>query len=153
MKMQHSIVTADLVVCVGWLAACASSPPAPKTAVPQENTAADATPLQPAASSPDLWASKQSKKGEHVWTVPSDAELMKLDKKYLDATTGYVKLKKDDALMFCKRYRVIGSNIATIQCLTEGEMRTQVDDMTKYRDDMRNKSGKCTMNVGCSAGF
>jgi hypothetical protein len=153
MKMQNSILTAGLVACVCWFTACASSPPAAKDTAPQEQTAATATPLQPPASSPDLWASKQSKKGEHVWTVPTDAELTKLDKKYLDATTGYVKLKKDGALMFCKRYRVIGSNIATIQCLSEGEMRTQVDDMTKYRDDMRNKSGKCTMNVGCGAGF
>jgi len=139
------------MACVCWLTACAT--PAPGDAAPQENTAAAATSLQPAAASPDLWASKQSKQGEHVWTVPTDAELMKLEKKYLDATTGFVKLKKDDALMFCKRYRVIGSNIATIQCLSEGEMRTQVDDMTKYRDDMRNKSGECTHNVGCSAGF
>ena len=71
---------------------------------------------------------------------------------WVEATTGYVKLKKDGALMFCKRYRVIGSNIATIQCLSEGEMRTQVDDMTKYRDDMRNRSGRCTLGPGCAQG-
>src|SRR5687767_8550706 len=100
MKTPASLVSAGLMACVCWLTACATSTPAPGDAAPQENTAAAATPLQPAAASPDLWASKQSKKGEHVWTVPTDAELMKLEKKYLDATTGFVKLKKDDALMF-----------------------------------------------------
>jgi hypothetical protein len=88
-----------------------------------------------------------------VWSVPTDEELRKLDYKYLQASASFVKLKKDDALMFCKRYRVIGSNIASIQCITEGELRTQVDNMTQYRDDMRNKGGKCAHGVACSAGF
>ena len=51
-----------------------------------------------------------------------------------------------------KRYREIGSSIACINCITEAELRTQVDNMTQYRDDMRNKSGKCTWGVGCSGG-
>jgi len=129
------------------LCACASNAPAP-TPAPQEKTAANAAPLQPASASPQLWADKQAKKDEAVWSVPTDAELRKLDYQYLQASADFVKLKKDDALMFCKRYRVIGSNIATIQCITEGELRTQVDNMTKYRDDMRNKVGKCVMGKG-----
>ena len=140
------------VFLASLLGACASNapPPAPE---PQEQTAANTAPLQPASTSPQLWADKQGKKGEAVWSVPSDDELRKLDHKYLQAAASFVKLKKDDALMFCKRYRVIGSNIASIQCITEGELRTQVDNMTQYRDDMRNKGGKCTHGPGCSAGF
>ncbi|HET9473136.1 MAG TPA: hypothetical protein VFO82_04535, partial [Steroidobacteraceae bacterium] len=77
--------------------------------------------------------------------MPTEEEVATaLEKKYLDATKDFVKLKKNDELMFCKRYREIGSSIARINCITAAEVRTQVDNMTQYRDDMRNKSGKCT---------
>ena len=66
-------------------------------------------------------------------------------------------LKKNDELMFCKRWREIGTSIAKINCLTAAQVRTQVDNMDQYRDDMRNRSGKCTLGAGvgnapCSAG-
>jgi len=93
-----------------------------------------------------------------TWSVPSEAEVAgALEKKYLEATKDFVKLKKNDELMFCKRYREIGSSIARINCLTVAEVRVQVDQMEQYRDDMRNRSGKCTLGAGvgaapCSAG-
>jgi hypothetical protein len=88
-----------------------------------------------------------------VWTVPTEEEVATaLEKKYLDAARGFVKLKKDGELRFCKRYREIGSSIARINCITESELRLQVDKMDQYRDDMRNKSGKCTRQVGCAGG-
>jgi len=84
-----------------------------------------------------------------VWTVPTEEEVAAaLDKKYLDAAKDFVKLKKDGELRFCKRYREIGSSIARINCITESELRTQVDNMSQYRDDMRNKVGKCVMGKG-----
>jgi len=84
-----------------------------------------------------------------VWSVPTEEEVAAaLDKKYLDAASDFVKLKKDGELRFCKRYREIGSSIARINCITEAELRTQVDNMTQYRDDMRNKMGKCVMGKG-----
>ena len=52
-----------------------------------------------------------------------------LEKKYLDATKDWVKLKKNDELMFCKRYREIGTSIPKINCITASEVRTQVDNM------------------------
>ena len=88
-----------------------------------------------------------------MWTVPTEAEVAAaLEKKYLDAASDFVKLKKDGELRFCKRYREIGSSIARINCITESELRTQVDNMTQYRDEMRNKMGKCTRHVLCGAG-
>lgn len=42
-----------------------------------------------------------------------------LEKRFQEAARGFVKLKKDGVMMFCKRYQIIGSNIATIQCITE----------------------------------
>jgi hypothetical protein len=90
---------------------------------------------------------------ETCWTVPTEEEVAAaLEKRYLDAANDFVKLKRDGELRFCKRYREIGSSIARINCITEAELRTQVDNMTQYRDDMRNKSGKCTWGVGCSGG-
>jgi type IV pilus biogenesis protein CpaD/CtpE len=87
------------------------------------------------------------------WTMATEAEVAAaLDLEFEKAAKGFVKLKKNGVLMFCKRYRDIGSNIATIKCITEAQLRTQVENMTKYRDDMRNRAGKCTRGVGCSGG-
>ena len=102
-----------------------------------------------AASSPDVAARQAAAAPANgkkpTWSVPSEAEVATaMEKKYLDATKDFVKLKKNDELMFCKRYREIGSSIARINCLTLAEVRTQVDNMDQYRDDMRNKGGKCT---------
>jgi hypothetical protein len=87
------------------------------------------------------------------WDVATEPEVAAaLDQAVLDATKGWVKLKKDGVLMFCKRQRLIGSNLPTITCLTEEEVRQQVQNMTKYRDDMRNRSGRCPLGSGCTQG-
>ena len=65
---------------------------------------------------------------------------------------GFTKLKKDGVLMFCKRYRPIGSTIPQIQCITEPQLRVQFEEMTKYRSDMRQRTGKCDIHAGCQAG-
>jgi hypothetical protein len=143
-----------LVGATTMLAACATS------GEPQDSVAAAyaaATSTDPAvrqAAATQTPAAAADGKKKPVWSVPTEEEVAKaLEKKYLDAARDFVKLKKDGELRFCKRYREIGSSIARINCITEGELRTQVDDMTQYRDNMRNRSGKCTNNVGCSAGF
>ena len=136
MPRQTIYLTALLIPFLG-LGACASGPPDSATTAYAAATSQDPAARQAAAAPSD------GKKP--VWTVPSEAEVAAaLEKKYLDATTDFVKLKKHDELMFCKRYREIGSSIARINCLTSAEVRTQVDNMTQYRDDMRNKMGKCT---------
>ena len=54
-----------------------------------------------------------------VWTIPTEAEVAaSLETKYLEAVKDFVKLKKNDELMFCKRWREIGTSIAKINCLT-----------------------------------
>ena len=137
------------MACVVGLGACASSGSADSVnAAYAAATAKDtARPAEPAANGK-----------KPTWTVPSEAEVAAaLEKKYLEATKDFVKLKKNDELMFCKRYKEIGSSIARINCLTVAEVRTQVDNMDQYRDDMRNRSGKCTLGAGvgpapCAAG-
>jgi hypothetical protein len=155
MKHGHGYLLASLVATACVVSGCASSQP-------QDNQAsayAAATSADPAAraaiSTEAALAMAASGKPKPVWTVPTEEEVAsELEAgKYLDATRGWVALKKDGELRFCKRYKEIGSSVARINCLTEAEVRTQVDNMTKYRDDMRNRSGKCTTNVGCGAGF
>jgi len=123
--------TLILGIAAVMLGACTSSPP--------ETDAKPTTPASGEAPAPH-------------WSGATEAEVAAaLDKKFEEAARGYVKLKKDGVLMFCKRYRVIGSSIPTIQCITEAQLRNQVENMDQYRDRMRN-IGKCPHGPqGCSA--
>jgi outer membrane biogenesis lipoprotein LolB len=88
-----------------------------------------------------------------VWTAATEADTAAvLDQKFRDAAKGYVQLKKDGVLMFCKKQREIGSNIRTLQCITEAQLRNQVETMDDYRQRRRD-AAKCTHGPGCSAGF
>ena len=130
-----------------FLFACASGGAPGDTATAAFTAATSQDPAARQALAP------ANRKKKPVWTVPTEDEVAAaLEKKYLDAARDFVKLKKDGELRFCKRYREIGSSIARINCITESELRTQVDNMTQYRDDMRNKMGKCTRHVLCGAG-
>ena len=141
------MVRAGLMVSVCWLSACASGPP------PDSANAAYAAATSQDPATRQATAAQTADGKKPVWTVPTEAEVAAaLEKKYLDAASDFVKLKKDGELRFCKRYREIGSSIARINCITESELRTQVDNMTQYRDEMRNKMGKCTRHVLCGAG-
>jgi hypothetical protein len=110
------------------LVACASSPqPVGESSIPPEAT------------------SDPAKKTAARWTVATEAEVAAaLDKQLYEAAKDLVKLKKDGELMFCKRYKEIGSNIPTLKCINTAQLRTRVENMSNYRDEMRNKSGKCT---------
>ena len=152
MTISRIFLSAGLITCICWLTACVSGQPTDSATAAYSA----ATSQDPAARQA---AEAQSPGGKKpVWSVPTEAEVAAaLEKKYLDATKDFVKLKKNDELMFCKRYREIGTTIAKINCLTASQVRVQVDNMDKYRDDMRNKSGKCTFGAGtsnapCSAG-
>lgn len=119
-----------ILVCIAAMCGCASQPPAPKTerAAPTGQT-------------------------RHKWTKANEAEVAKtLDEKFREAAKSFVKLKRDDQVMFCKRYRDIGSNIPTLHCITEAELRKQVEDSDELRDQMRRKMGKCAFGPGCAAG-
>jgi hypothetical protein len=110
------------------------------------------TSLLLAASGLMLVACATPKKDEAKpkWDVATEEEVAKaLDLAVAKAAKNFVQLKKDGVLMFCKRYRRIGSNLPTITCLTEAQLRAEVENMQKYRDDMRMKSGRCTLGSGC----
>lgn len=149
MNQFKRLLGAGVLLAAGWVAGCASGQPT--DSVSAAYTAA--TSGDPAAA-----ATRRTDGKKPVWTVPTEAEIAAaLERKYLDATKDFVKLKKNDELMFCKRWREIGTSIAKINCLTVAQVRTQVDNMDQYREDMRNRSGKCTLGAGvgsapCSAG-
>lgn len=96
---------------------------------------------------------KAAPEAKPVWTAATEADTAAaLDRKFRDAAKGYVQLKKDGVLMFCKKQREIGSNIRTLQCITEAQLRNQVETMDDYRQRRRD-AAKCTHGPGCSAGF
>jgi hypothetical protein len=118
------------------LAACASTPPAAK-------------------SGTATVAEKPAVPGQHraKWTKATEAEVAKsLDQKFQEAAKYFVKLKRDDEVMYCKRYRDIGSMIPQLHCITEAELRKQVEDSDEMRDQMRRRVGKCSLGPGCSGG-
>jgi hypothetical protein len=138
--MNKLILFPVLLISALWLAGCASTTPeapVPVTDLPAKDA--------PAKNAP----------AEHKpqWDVATEKEVAdKLDLAVEKAAKEYVQLKKDGVLMFCKRQRQIGSNIPTLECITEAQLRTRVENMTKYRDDMRNRGGKCVHGQGCSSG-
>jgi hypothetical protein len=88
----------------------------------------------------------------HDWKPVTEAELAaEVDAKLIEAARSFTKLRKDGEIIFCKRYKVVGSTIPTIQCITQAQLRTQVESMDELRGRMRS-NGKCTLGVGCGAG-
>jgi len=141
------IPTLTTLVCLALLCACATKSPTPAA-----GTAATATPgaTTEAARPPPPPGQKRYK-----WTKASEAEdTAALDKKFQEAAKQFVQLKRDDQLMFCKNYRDIGSNVRRLHCITEAELRKQVEDSDDVRDQMRQTMGRCTLGqkVACSAG-
>ncbi len=113
---------------------------------------AGATLVAACASAPREEAPPAGEKARPVWSVATEAETAAaLDAKFQEAAKSYVKLKKDGVLMFCKKQREIGSNIPTIHCLTEEQLRLRVERMEEYRSRQRN-IGKCPHGpLGCRA--
>ncbi|HEU4779054.1 MAG TPA: hypothetical protein VFS58_04150 [Steroidobacteraceae bacterium] len=86
----------------------------------------------------------------HDWKTVTEAEVAaEIDARLIDATKDFVKLRKDGEIVFCKRVKEIGSNIPTLKCLTQAQVRTQVEEMDNYREKMRSV-GKCPLGPqGC----
>jgi len=121
-------------VCVALLAACASQPDTTNAPVA---SAAPAPAAAPARAAP---------------AAQTEADTATaLEKKFQDAAKGYKVVQRDGQTLYCKREKLIGSTIPTLQCMTEAQLRNQVENMDEYRERMRNSS-KCTHGAGCGAG-
>jgi hypothetical protein len=128
------------------LAACASSPP-PTAATAGTSSPSGATAADTQRPPPPPGQTR------YTWSKASEADVAAvLDKKFEAAAKKFVKLKRNDQVMFCKRYRDLGSMIPTIHCITEAELRKQVEDSIEVRQQMRNRVGKCDITSGCQGG-
>ena len=102
------------------LAACASAPETPQA--PPSVAKAGQAPPQETQAAQDAF----------------------LEKKFQEAVRGYRLVEKDGKTLYCKREKVIGSTIPTLQCMTEAQLRLQVENTEQVRDRMRN-STHCTL--------
>src|SRR3954462_14573736 len=96
------------------LTAFAASPPPPSPPT------APAT--APATAPEDTRPPPPPGQTRYKWTKATEADIAAgLDKKFQEAAKRFVQLKRNDQLMFCKRYKDLGSSIATLHCITEAE--------------------------------
>jgi hypothetical protein len=119
-----------LGACISLLAACAAKPAPSDVPKPAAPPVAAAAAQDPAAKTEQNTA-------------------VTLEKKFQEAARGYKVVERDGKTLYCKREKVIGSTIPTMQCLTESQLRNQVETMEDQRERMRS-SAKCTLGRGCS---
>jgi hypothetical protein len=125
-----------LGACFALLTGCATSD--------LESKAPPATPVAAVPAIPATAATGPAAKTEGDTAVA-------LEKKFQDAARGYKVVQRDGKTLYCKREKLISSTIPTLQCLTESQLRNQVETMDEMRGRMRS-NGKCTLGVGCGAG-
>jgi hypothetical protein len=130
MSIKNCFPALTLGAVVALLTACAAQPAATNSPQPAQATPAEAR--APAAK-----------------TEKDTADA--LEKKFQDAAKGYKVVERDGKTLYCKREKVMGSTIPTLQCMTESQLRNQVETMEDARERMRN-SGKCTLGAGCRSG-
>jgi hypothetical protein len=136
MTLNKHLLSLATGLCVTLLAACAAPPPA-------VSPAPTVTPTTAPAPAPGV-AQADAAKAE---TDTAEA----LESKFREAAKGYKVVERNGKTLYCKREKVIGSTIPTLQCMTESQLRLQVEQMDDLRERMRTGS-KCTLGRGCSGG-
>lgn len=131
MRIAKLFLTLSIGIGAAALAACASQPAVDAPKAPVQAAA-------PASAAPNAAASETN-----------TATLM--EKRFQEAARSYKTVQKDGKTMYCKREKNIGSTIPTMNCITEAQLRNQVENMEEYRERARNSS-RCTHGSGCGAG-
>ena len=72
-----------------------------------------------------------------------------MEKKFQETARSYKTVQKDGKTMYCKRERVIGSTIPTMQCYTETQLRHQIETTEELKRNMRRGGGPCVQSGGC----
>lgn len=129
MEFRNIVITLGLAAGSALLAACASAPEAPTA------------PAQQPATAPTAAAA----------TTEADTAAG-LEKRFQEAARSYKVVQKDGKTMYCKREKVMGSTIPTLQCITEAQLRNQVENTDELRQRMRNRAGGCVQTGGCAGG-
>jgi len=130
MQFRNIVVTLGLAASSALLAACASAPETPSAPA----AAPAPAPAQAAAA-----------------TAEADTAAG-LEKRFQEAARSYKVVQKDGKTLYCKREKVMGSTIPTLQCITEAQLRNQVENTDELRQRMRNRAGGCVQTGGCTGG-
>lgn len=131
MAPNKIFLTLTIGLSVAMLGACASQPASPPAAqAPAAAASAPAT--QPAATEGDTASA--------------------MEKKFQEAARSYKTVQKDGKTMYCKREKVIGSTIPTMQCFTETQLRNQIEATEELKKRMRRGGGPCIQTGGCAGG-
>jgi hypothetical protein len=76
---------------------------------------------------------------------PTDAEAQSAaDRRFAEETRGYKLLERNGQKYYCRSERPSGSNLRTMNCFTENELRTRVENAEAYRK--RSKPSLCAPN-------
>jgi len=75
-----------------------------------------------------------------------------MERKFQEAARSYKTVEKDGKTMYCKREKVIGSTIPTMQCYTEAQLRNTVEANEELKQRMRRGGGGCVQTGGCGGG-
>jgi len=137
MSFKKLLSTVFLAAGVSLVVACASTP----TGAPAPAAVAPVAPI--AAAAPASTPSAEAK-------PEADAASL-AEKKFQEAAKSYRMVQKDGKTMYCKKEKPINSTIPRVQCISESQLRLEVEQMEDLRDRMRN-TGRCTRGPGCSAG-
>jgi len=136
MQINTMLRCSMLLAISAALAACASAPaesPAPAAApAPAAKPVAAAVAATPEA------------------TTEAGAATA-LDKKFQEAARSYRQVEKDGKTLYCKKEKPVNSTIPKTTCMTESELRVEVERMDDMRQRMRNQ-GRCTTGAGCGSG-
>jgi hypothetical protein len=133
MAFKKSVFSLSIGLSAALLVACASQPPTQGAGVPPSQESSTAAAKQPVKSTEGDTASA-------------------MEKKFQDAARSYKTVQRDGTTMYCKRERVIGSTIPTMQCLTESQLRNQIEATEEIKKRMRRGGGPCTQTGGCAGG-
>jgi hypothetical protein len=131
MTLRNFVITLGLAAGSALLGACASEP---------TSSAAPATAAAPATTPPSAAATAEADTAAN------------LEKRFQEAARSYKIVQKDGKTMYCKREKVMGSTIPTLQCITEAQLRNQVENTDELRQRMRNRAGGCVQTGGCNGG-
>jgi hypothetical protein len=150
---RSALLTASVSLAMAS-AAFAADPPAPAaTASPPAAAAPEAVanPTPPASGAPAA-SPAPSAAAELTPEAKTEADAAShLEKKFQEAARSYRKVEKNGETMYCKKEKPIGSTVPRMQCMTEPQLRLQVEQMDDLRERMRN-SAKCTRGPGCQSG-
>jgi hypothetical protein len=156
---RSALLATSILMGVACATEPASQPSATAAPAPAETAtpapAASATPATPApaatatpAASAAPAAAAAAKSAE---AKPEADAASALEKKFQEAARSYRAVQKDGKTMYCKKEKPINSTIPRMQCMSESQLRLQVEQMEETRGRMRNSS-RCTQGAGCGAG-